>query len=66
MFGYAHYALAAVVLVLLAYVTELEFHRRHMHHLTAALLLFVLMAGLFTLANFIFFTQPVIIATAGS
>ena len=66
MLRYAYYALAAVVLVLLAYVTELEFHRRHMHHLTAALLLFVLMAGLFTLANFIFFTQPVIIATAGS
>lgn len=65
MLRYAYYALAIVVLVLLAYVTELEFHRRHMRHLAAALLLVVLMAGLFALANFIFFTQPVIAATAG-
>ncbi len=62
MLHYAYYALAAVILILLAYVTELEFHRRHLRHVAAVAFLFVLMAGLFAVANFIFFTQPVIAA----
>ena len=63
MLQYAYYALAGIILVLLAFVTELEFHRHHLRHVGAAALLFVLMAGLFVLANFIFFSEPVIAAT---
>ena len=62
MLQYAYYGLAGIILVLLAFVTELEFHRRHLRHVRAAALLFVLMAGLFVLANFIFFSEPNIAA----
>ncbi len=62
MLKYAYYALAIIILILLAYVTELEFHKRHMRHVTAAVLLFVLMIGLFVLANATFFSQPIIVA----
>ena len=62
MLRYAYYALAGIVFILLAYVTELEFHRRHLRHVGAAVLLFVLMAGLFTLAHVFFFSDPIIVA----
>ncbi len=63
MLNYAYYALAGIILVLLAFVTEFEFHRRHLRHVTAAAFLFMFMAGLFTLANLVFFSKPVIAAT---
>ncbi len=56
----AYAAFATLILVLLAYVTRFEFHKRHMHHVAAAVLLYVLMAGLFALANFVLFSQPVL------
>lgn len=62
MLRYAYFALAGVILILLAFVTEFEFHKRHMPHVVAASLLIVLMLGLFVLANFVFFTEPVIAA----
>ncbi|MDB5244454.1 MAG: hypothetical protein JWN18_324 [Parcubacteria group bacterium] len=58
----AYGVLALIILILLAHVTELEFHKRHTHHFAAVVLLFVLMAGLFVLADFVFFTQPVLAA----
>jgi len=60
MLQYAYYALAALVLLLLAYVTELEFKRHHLRHVGATTFLFVLMAGLFVLADLVFFSQPVL------
>lgn len=60
MLKYAYYALAVVILILLAYVTELEFHKRHMRYVWAAVILIVLMGALFTVAHFIFFADPVI------
>jgi len=59
---YVYLALAVLILLLLAYVTELEFHQRHRHHLVATASLFVLMIGLFTLADVLLFAQPVIAA----
>jgi len=59
---YAYYALAGIILVLLAFVTELEFHRRHLRHVAAATLLLVLMAGLFIFADLAFFTTPTLAA----
>ena len=62
---YAYIGLAGLVLVLLVYVTELEFHKRHLHHVAAALGLLVLMIGLFTLADLFLFVEPVIAALPG-
>lgn len=59
---YGYYALSIIVLCILAYVTELEFHRRHTRHLLAAVVLLVLMIALIVLANMFLFTQPVIAA----
>ncbi len=59
---YGYYALSIIVLGVLAYVTELEFHRRHTRHLVAAIVLLVLMVALIVLANVFLFTQPVIAA----
>lgn len=59
---YAYFALAGVILILLAFVTEFEFHKRHLRHVTVSAILFVLMIGLFTLASFMFFTSPVVAA----
>lgn len=59
---YAYYALAGIILILLAFVTELEFHKRHLRHVAAAAFLFVLMAGLFTLADLVFFAEPTLAA----
>jgi hypothetical protein len=59
---YAYYLLGIVVLGLLAYVTGLEFHKRHFHHLRAAGALIVLMVALFVVADLFFFTEPVIAA----
>ncbi len=63
---YAYYALAGLILVLLAFVTELEFHQRHLRHVVAVALLFVLMTGLFLFANLAFFSTPVIAALGTS
>jgi len=62
---YAYYILGFIILILLVYVTELEFHQRHLRHLAAALSLLVLMVGLFAFANYVFFAQPVIAALQG-
>jgi hypothetical protein len=48
---WALYILAGVILLVLAFVTELEFHRRHLRHVAAAVLLIVMMVGLFILAS---------------
>ena len=62
MLRYAYYALGLMTLAILAYVTELEFHRRHLRHVFAALLLATFMAVLFIIANMAFFSPPVIVA----
>jgi uncharacterized protein YkwD len=61
---YAYALIGGLILALLAFVTELEFHKRHLHHVGATAFLFVLMLGLFALANLTFFTTPVIAAVA--
>ena len=60
--GYVYYALAALTLLILAYVTELEFHRRHLRHVVAASALFALMASLFLIADLLLFARPVLAA----
>lgn len=62
MLRYSYYVFAGVILILLAFVTELEFHKRHLRHVGAAASLFVLMIGLFVLANLVFFATPVVAA----
>ncbi len=62
MLRYAYYVFAGVILILLAFVTELEFHKRHLRHVVAAACLFILMIGLFTLANLVFFATPTLAA----
>lgn len=62
MLHYAYYLLAGVILLLLGYATKLEFHQRHLRHVAAVGILFVVMIGLSILADFILFTQPVIAA----
>lgn len=64
--GYAYYALAAAVFVLLAYMTELEWHRRHLRHAVEASTLLALMAALFILADIFFFSRPVLAASLGA
>lgn len=59
---YAYFLLAGVILLLLGYVTELEFHRRHTRHVAAAGFLFALMAVLFVVADAFIFAEPVIAA----
>ncbi len=59
---YGYYALSIIVLCVLAYVTELEFHRHHTRHLVAAVVLLALMVALVLAANFLLFTEPVIAA----
>ncbi len=59
---YAYYLLAGLIILLLAYVTELEFKRHHLRHVAASAFLLVLMGALFTLANIVFFSQPVLAA----
>jgi hypothetical protein len=60
MLRYAFFIFAGVILIILAFVTELEFHRRHLCHAGAATALLVLMAILFLVADFLLFPQPVI------
>jgi hypothetical protein len=62
MLQYAYYAIAVSILILLAFVTEFEFHRRHLKHVAMAALLLVLMTGLFIYADTVFFSTPVIAA----
>lgn len=52
--------LAIIILVLLAHATELEWHKKHLPHATAAVLLVVLMAGLLLIANVFLFSTPVL------
>lgn len=59
---YTYYGLAVLLLVLLAFVTEFEFKRHHLHHVVAAGVLMVFMTGLFLFANFVLFTHPVLAA----
>lgn len=62
MLRYAYLGLALVILMVLAYVTELEFHRRHLRHVAATMLLFVVMVALFIYADSVLFSEPVIAA----
>ncbi len=62
MLRYSYYVFAGVILILLAFVTEFEFHRRHLRHVAAAAFLFVLMIGLFALADLVFFATPILAA----
>ena len=59
---YGYYVLTILLLVLIAFITELEFHKRHMRHVALCTMLFVLMIGLSVLADFVFFSTPVIAA----
>lgn len=61
-FGYAYYVLAVLVLLLFAYVTELELHKRHLRHAAEAGALLVLLFGLFIVADYLIFAQPVLAA----
>lgn len=60
--GWAYYLLAVIVLLLFAYLTELELHKRHLRHALEAGGLLTLMLLLFTLADFLFFAHPVLAA----
>lgn len=51
---------ALIILVSLVLVTELEWKRHHARHVLAALFLLVLMGGLFTAADYLVFTNPII------
>ena len=53
---------SVIILILFAYVTELEWHKRHLRHVAAAGALFALMAALFVIANLAFFSEPVLAA----
>jgi hypothetical protein len=59
---YFYIAVSIAVLAVLAFVTELEFHKRHLRHVAVVLLLFVFMTGLFFFADAFFFSSPVIAA----
>ncbi len=52
--------LAITILVLLAHATELEWHKKHLPHAVAAVLLVVFMGGLLIIAHFLFFSTPVL------
>jgi hypothetical protein len=52
---WAFYAVSGLVLVFLAFVTELEFHRRHLRHVVASVLLILMMIGLFVIASVMLF-----------
>ena len=60
--GYAYYALAAAILVTLAYVTELEYHRRHLWHVAAAGALLAIMLAFFVVGDLLIFSHPVLAA----
>ena len=60
--GFAYYALAVATLLIFAYMTELELHKRHLRHAAEAGGLLLLMLLLFTLADFLFFAHPVLAA----
>lgn len=60
--GYAYYVLAVITLLIFAYLTELELHRRHARHALEAGALLVLLLLLFTLAQYLFYAQPVLAA----
>lgn len=62
---YAYYLLAALILLVLAYVTRVEFRRHHLHHVAAASVLLVFMAALLLVADLFIFTQPVLAAIGG-
>ncbi len=56
---------ALIILLALVMVTELEWKRHHMRHVVAAGALFVLMGGLFVVADWFVFTHPIIAEQAG-
>ncbi|HVW82929.1 MAG TPA: CAP domain-containing protein [Candidatus Paceibacterota bacterium] len=62
--SYSYAALALLVVVALLYATELEWKRRHLPHVFAACALFILMLGLFALADAFIFAGPVLVAAA--
>lgn len=54
---------AMVILLLLALTTRLEFKKHHAPHAVAALSLLLLMVGLFTVADWLVFSEPVVAET---
>jgi uncharacterized protein YkwD len=61
---YAYYALALLILLLLGYLTELEFKKHHLRHVAAGTFLVMLMGGLFMFASIYFFTEPILTITS--
>lgn len=59
-----YFACALVIILALIMTTELEFKKHHLRHVFAAAFLLVLMGGLFTVADRLVFTDPVIGYTA--
>lgn len=59
---YGYYLLGLIIFGLLAYATEAEFKKHHLRHVAAAVLLLLLMAVLFVLADAVLFTEPLIAA----
>ncbi len=51
---------ALIILVALLLATRSEFKRHHLRHVVAASLLLVLMGGLFAVADWIIFTDPIV------
>lgn len=56
---------ALIILFALVLVTEFEWKRHHLRHVVAACALFVLMGGLFMVADWFVFTHPIIAEQAG-
>lgn len=51
---------ALIILISLLLTTELEFKKHHARHVLAALFLLALMGGLFTAADYLVFTKPLV------
>jgi uncharacterized protein YkwD len=63
---YAYYILGFLILLAFGIDTGFEIHRRHARRAVFAGGLLMVMCALFVLANFAFFTQPVLAAVAAS
>jgi uncharacterized protein YkwD len=62
----AYLFFGTVILAALVYETGLEVHRKHAKKALAVTLLLAVMCGLFVLANYFFFAQPVLALTGAS